>query len=129
MASACFGEAPYQRVVLCVEEQDAQIHARLPERVQGAWQELKRFSAARIDTDGDFFVAGFAQEIGCFGEQQDRQVVDAIVAAVFERLDGDAFARTGQAADEYELHHCRLAETRAAAQIPCVRCAPKRHSP
>jgi hypothetical protein len=56
--------------------------------------------AARIDAYGDALVPGVAQEVDHLEQQRGGQIVDAVVAGVFQDLERDALAGTRQAADE-----------------------------
>src|SRR5713101_9741524 len=57
-------------------------------------------------------VACAAEQFRRLLEQLPREIVDAIVTAVLEGIEGDALPGTREAADEHELHFDTLAEWR-----------------
>ncbi len=54
------------------------------------------------------------------GEQLGRQVVHAVVARVFQRFEGDGFARAGQAGDQYNFQGHSAAFAAMAAGAACA---------
>ncbi len=112
VAPASLGEALDQGIVLGVEKKEAQVHALILERGDVPGNLLEGISGAGVDAHRDPLVTGTAQQLRRFLEQRARKIVDAVVAAVLERVEGDALAGTRLAADQHELHFDTLAERR-----------------
>src|SRR6267154_1570500 len=112
MAPARLGEAPDQGIVLRVEEEQAQVHALSFQRGYVFRDELERVAHAGVDAHCDMLVACTAEQLRRLLEQLPREIVDAVVAAVLQCVEGDALAGTREAADEDELHFDTLAECR-----------------
>src|SRR2546421_634057 len=64
--------------------------------------------APRIDADRGLVVPGLGEEVDRLHQEVRRQVVDAVVPAVLEHAQRDAFPRAGETADENQLHHSSL---------------------
>src|SRR5882672_3242110 len=112
VAPASLGEALDQGIVLGVEKKEAQIHALVLERGDVSGNLLEGISGAGVDAHRDPLVTGTAQQFRRFLEQRARKVVDAVVAAVLKRVEGDTLAGARQAADQHQLHFDTLAERR-----------------
>src|SRR5262249_42853727 len=131
VAPARFGEAAYQRVVLGIEEKQAQIHSLGLQRGDVSGDPLERVPGAGVDAHRDPLVAGAAQQLRRLLEQLAREVVDAVVAAVLERIEGDALAGARQPADEDQLHSDTLPQSfflisaRCLSMNSAVECMPR----
>jgi hypothetical protein len=104
MAAARLGEALDERVVLCLEDEQADVHALGLQAAERARQLRERRAAARIDRDRHALIARIAQERDGLEEQRRREVVDAVEARVLEDVQRDALAGAGEAADDHQLH-------------------------
>ena len=82
-------EALYERVVFRFEEQDFDVGAGAAQRGEVLRQRLERFSAAHIHAERHARVAGVREKRDQLGQELHRQVVDAVVARVFERVQRD----------------------------------------
>ncbi len=112
MAPARLGEAPDQGIVFRVEEEQAQVHTLTFQRGHVFRDELERIAHAGVDAHRDMVVACAAQQLRRLLEQLPREIVDAVVTAVLQGVEGDALAGTREAADEDKLHFDTLAEWR-----------------
>ena len=91
MAAARLGEALDQRLGARVEEQHA--HVVLARQVADqAGHFVERRTRARVDRDREPALAILGEVAGEFGEHVRRQVVDAVIACVFERVQRDGLA-------------------------------------
>jgi hypothetical protein len=61
-------------------------------------------AGACIDTHCDLADTFVSQHADKHREHHDGEVVDAVIAGVFEEIQGNRFARAGLAADENEIH-------------------------
>ena len=92
-----FGEAFDQRQCFRFEEDHAQVVTLRAQALDDFRQVGKAFAAARVDGDRDTGMPFAPQMIDQRPQHGQRQVVHAVVAAVLEHRDRDAFAGTGQA--------------------------------
>ena len=104
MQAARFGEAFDQRIGLRIEEQQMHIQSSLLQQCDVLRQLLHAAAAAHIDADRDARVARLLEIVDQRGQQFGGQVVHAIETGIFQRLQCDAFAGAGEAADQEELH-------------------------
>jgi len=104
MTAARFGKAGDEGVVARFEEEAAQVVGDFAQGIQHARQRGDALAGAHVDGHGGAAVAGVAQGGHQLRQQRGGQVVDDEVARVFEHLEGDTFARTGEAANQDELH-------------------------
>ena len=75
------------------------------QQAQALRQEVDTVAGAGVDCHPylvDTFLAQHAHEKG---EHYHRQVVYAVIPGIFEKMQGDRFARAGEAANENEFHH------------------------
>ena len=122
MAPPCFGKALEQGFILGLQKQQFHVHAFLLERRHGVRQLAHRGAAARVHAQGDAFMAGAGERFEQRHHQGDRQIVDAVVAAVFQDIERDALAGAGQTADQYQLHGGRISLACARRRKRCLHC-------
>jgi hypothetical protein len=104
VAAASFGKAANQYLVARVEKHDARRDAGGFELAQLRRQRGDRGAAAHIDGHRETLLAFTAQVSHQLEQQRRGQIVDAVVAGIFQHVEGDGFAGTGQAADQDDLH-------------------------
>ena len=75
-------------------------------------------ASAGTGVDGNGHLADFLffQHADEQGQHRDRQVVDAVIARVFEKVEGDGLAGAGETADENEFHELQHNEGGAPRQ-------------
>src|SRR5258706_5499134 len=104
VSPAGLGKAPEERRLARLEVEHAAVDAARAQLLDVLRQRRQR-CAARIDADGGLVMSGFGEEIHRFHQEIGRQVVDAVVAAVFQDFQRDALAGAGESADEHQLHY------------------------
>ena len=106
VAAPRLGKAPQQHLGARLEEQHRGIHAL---RLEGGKVLRQRGcrDAARVHADRNALMPSAGQKRHHIRQQRRRQVVDAVVVAVLQDVEGDALARTRQTADQDQLHASR----------------------
>ena len=107
MAAPRFREALDQRLGLCFQEQRSRtsmLRALADRRCAAAARPSVSPLRTSMLTRGAGVAGGIAEMTTSVGQQLRRQVVDAVIAAVLQRLERHAFAGAGQAGDDDELH-------------------------
>src|SRR5215212_5989717 len=92
MATACLREPLDQRIGLGVQEQYAQVDGTLAKLSDPGRQLFQGRTAAYVYADRDASIAFLRKEIDEARQQIDRQVVDAVVPAIFQHLERYALA-------------------------------------
>ncbi len=88
MAAARFGEALNQRLRACAQEQYAHVvGARQVADHRGHF--IERSARARVDGDREAFLAAVGEKVGQLRQKTRRQIVDAVIACVFKRVQGN----------------------------------------
>jgi hypothetical protein len=95
MQAAGFGEALHQRLGLGVQKQHMHVHFLLFDLLQQRRQSLHAVGAAHVYADRDVAVAGLPQVLHQRVEQVGRKIVHAVITAVFQHVERNAFAGTG----------------------------------
>ncbi len=98
MRTARLAEAAHQRGVVGFEENKpgADLAADAPEQRREA---LQRLAFANVHHDGGA-ARGIVHQFGELRNQVERQIVDGMVAEVFQRLEHRAFAGAAEAGDD-----------------------------
>ena len=124
--AARFRETPHQRLGGGVEEQGLQLRAAITQGLQVRRHQGQRLRAAHVHRDGHAPRAEALLQVDEGQQQLRRQVVDAVVAGVFERAQRHRLARTGHAGQEHQLQAHRDAPSISLAWASVV---PERRSP
>lgn len=104
MAAAGLGIALQERFFLGVEKEEGEAVAFVGQGLELVLEAGDAVAGAGVDADrhlADAFLLEHAHENR---QHHHRQIVDAIVVGVFQEVEGDGLARTGEAADEDEVH-------------------------
>ena len=101
MAPPRLGETLDQGLVLGLQEQQPHVHPHLLECRDGLRQLAHRGAAARVHAQGDVVMAGAGKRFEQRHHQGDREVVHAVVAAVFQHIERDALTGAGKTTDQH----------------------------
>src|SRR4051812_32260022 len=104
MAAARLGETAKERLVARLEIEHAAVDAAAAQRGEVLGQRSQR-RAPCVDAHADALVTGLGEEVDGLEKKRRRQIVDAVITAVLEDVEGDALARARKSAHEYKLHH------------------------
>ncbi|MPN22009.1 hypothetical protein SDC9_169392 [bioreactor metagenome] len=104
MAASRFGIALEQRFLVGVQEQEGDLHTILAQSLEFAGQQFNAAAGAGIDGNRHLADLFFLQHADQHGQNDNRQVVDAVIARVFKQVEGDGLAGAGKSADQYEFH-------------------------
>ncbi|MNT02571.1 hypothetical protein D3C72_1370750 [compost metagenome] len=103
MAPARLGVALHQRVRAGREEQHLDL-VLAGERTHGIGQLVERLAAADVGGNAQVRIALAGEVAGQFRDELRRQVVHAVVPRIFEDVQRDGLAGTGNAGDEDDAH-------------------------
>lgn len=103
MAAARLGEALNQRLGTGVEKQHAQVE-RLRKVFDDGGHFVERTARTCVDSNGQTRLPLTMEIRRELGQEARGQVVNAIVAGVFERVQGDGFAGAGDAGNQNDAH-------------------------
>ena len=103
MLAPRLGVAAHQGVGGRVEKQRLDDHAHGCERAQPLGNLGQGLRAAHVHGDGHALVVALLLQLDEGQQQLGRQVVDAVVACILDRMQGHGLARSRHAGDEYEF--------------------------
>ena len=103
MGAASLAETSQQDCIGCFEEDDFRRN-HPPNRLQhlGELSQLRAFADVN-DESSPPDIPRLNRQLGKPGNQFDRQIIDAVVAEVFERFQHRRFSRTAHARDDHEF--------------------------
>mmetsp|Transcript_15320 Transcript_15320/g.36540 ORF Transcript_15320/g.36540 Transcript_15320/m.36540 type:complete len:376 (-) Transcript_15320:629-1756(-) len=98
-----FGEAAHQRFIAGVQEDGAHRHAAGAQLLEQRQHQRQRAGAAHVHRDGDTAFAALLLQLEKVQQQFDRQVVDAEIARVLQRMHGDRLAAARHAGQQHDI--------------------------
>ena len=104
MAAPRFREARHQRMRGGRQEHDLDVVPLVAQQRHIVRQAGQRLGAARIDGDGQLRCAFVEQGLHQAGQQGRWQVVDTIVAGIFQHIERDGFTGAGYSGDKDDMH-------------------------
>jgi len=104
MAAPGFGVALHQCIGAGVEKQHLHVVAQLAQLAHGVAQAGEAGAHTHVDRHGHLGVSFLFERQRHFQHVAHGQVVDAEIAGIFENVDGQRFAGTGNASDDDQLH-------------------------
>ncbi|MNL13711.1 hypothetical protein D3C87_1346280 [compost metagenome] len=104
VTAACLGVSLHQRVGVGGQEQHLHLVAGGGELAHGVRQPRQRLATANVGGHAEVGVALLGQVAGQLGQELCREVVDAVVACIFQDIEGDRLAGAGDSGDEEDPH-------------------------
>ena len=99
-----FGVALEQRFLVGMQEQEGRADAVLGELAQFFREQFDAVSGAGIDRHRDLARLFFLEHADEHRQHNYRQIVYAVIARIFEQIEGNRFAGAGETTDENEFH-------------------------
>ena len=97
MAATRLREAPHQRIGLSIKKEQVNIYALPLKLLYVTWKLLYAITTTHIHANSNALITSLAQGLHEVYQQSGRQVVHAIVSAIFKRPERHALARAGEA--------------------------------
>ena len=98
MSAACFRKALNQRIGTSVKKNEFCPNTLGIECCELSWEDSDAVAAAHIDRYRNMQMADQIDKQGC------RQVIDTVITGVFQDIERNGLPRTGQSADDDDLH-------------------------